>query len=128
MRGCTCHGLALCSQCATLAARAGVIPPLLDSSRQLSEAVFQAAVIELAKQHGWLCWHAYSAKKSAAGYPDLTLAKAGYPLICAELKTDTGQLTRAQQAWLAAIEGSTGVVSAVWRPAQWSEIVERLRG
>lgn len=95
---------------------------------QLSEAVFQAAVIELAKASGWMVWHAYSAKKSAAGYPDLTLARAGCPLICAELKTDTGQLTKAQQAWLAALAGSTGVVSAVWRPSMWEEICRELRG
>jgi VRR-NUC domain len=94
----------------------------------VSEKAFQAAVVRVAKEAGYLCWHAYSAKKSAAGYPDLTLAKAGVPLILAELKTDTGELTRAQEAWLAALAGSTGVVAATWRPSMWEEICRELRG
>jgi VRR-NUC domain len=137
MRGCRCRGLTLCAQCTTLAQRAGVLPPLLDSSRQLSEAVFQAAVIELAKASGWMVYFTKDSRRSPSGFPDLVLApdpsQAGAhpqerPLYAVELKTDTGQLSQAQEAWLTALQGSTGVVSAVWRPSQWTEIVEQLRG
>jgi hypothetical protein len=109
------------------AAQAGVIPPLLDSSKQLSEAAFMAAVVRLAKQHGWMVYHTWSSKKSPEGFPDLVCARAGSPLLAIETKTDTGQVTKAQQAWLEALGQCTGVVSEVWRPAMLREVVERLR-
>ena len=93
----------------------------------VSEAVFQGAVLRLAKQSGWMAYHTWSSKKSPEGFPDLVLAKAGQPLYVCELKTDTGIVSQAQQAWLEALAGCTGVVGEVWRPAQLSEIVERLR-
>lgn len=123
MRGCTCRGLTLCPWCAQLAARAGVIPPLLDSSKQLSEAAFMAAVVRLAREHGWLFYHTYSSKKSAPGYFDCTLAKAGQPLVLAELKAATGTLTIEQQQWYETVQQATGVESYIWRPAD----VERIR-
>ena len=95
---------------------------------QVTEAVFQTAIRRLAQQHGWLYYHTYLSKKSAEGYPDVTLAKIGAPLILAELKTITGQLTKAQEAWLEALAGSTGVVSCVWRPTDLEAIVKLLRG
>jgi hypothetical protein len=93
----------------------------------VSEKAFQAAVIRLAKQHGWMAYHTWSSKRSPEGFPDLVLAKAGYPLYMVELKTDTGQVTPAQQAWLDALGGCTGVVAEVWRPADLDAIVTRLR-
>jgi hypothetical protein len=139
MRGCTCHGLTLCAWCQALAARAvgsgvagsrgldgGDTPAI--ARPHLSEAAWQAAVIELAKTCGYLVYFTKDSRRSPSGYPDICCAKAGAPLILAELKTDTGQLTRAQEAWLAALAGSTGVVSAVWKPSMWTEIVEQLRG
>jgi hypothetical protein len=45
-----------------------------------------------------------------------------------ELKTDVGQLTQAQEAWLAALAGSTGVVAATWRPSMGEDICRTLRG
>jgi hypothetical protein len=131
MRGCTCRGLTLCPQCAQLAARAGVIPPLLDSAHQLSEAAFMAAVVRLARAHGWtFAYHTYRSTKSLGGFPDLILChqEPGHVCYAIELKTDTGQVTPAQAAWLEALAGCTGVVAECWRPRDLQEIVERLRG
>jgi hypothetical protein len=126
MRGCTCRGPLLCLRCASLAQRAGVLaPPVVPV---VSEAAFQAAVIKLAKDCGYLVYFTKDSRRSPSGYPDLCCAKAGAPLILAELKTDVGACTKAQEAWLAALAGSTGVVAATWRPSQWSEIVTMLRG
>lgn len=94
----------------------------------ISEEVFQAAVIRLAKQYGWLVYFTKDSRRSPSGYPDLTLAKVGQPLYTVELKTDTGIVSKAQAAWLEALGGCTGVVPEVWRPARLQEIVERLRG
>jgi hypothetical protein len=104
----------------------------------VSEKAFMSAVVRLAKQHGWLCYHTWSSKKSPEGFPDLILApgpdwQQRHPgqtpvLYAIELKTDTGQLTPAQAAWLEALGQCTGVVSEVWRPADLDAIVQRLRG
>lgn len=107
---------------AALVRRAQPGPPVL------AEAVFQAAVVQLAKDCGWLVYFTKDSRKSPSGYPDLTCAKAGQPLVIAELKTDTGQVTPAQAAWLEALAGCTGVVAEVWRPRDMEEIMQRLRG
>ena len=59
----------------------------------ISEAAFQAAIIRLARQNNYLYYHTHNSKRSPEGFPDLVLAKAGAPLLCIELKTDTGQVT-----------------------------------
>ena len=93
-----------------------------------SEQAFQAAVVRLARQHGWLCWHAYSAKKSVPGYPDLTLAKVGRPVLFAELKVPGGHVTLQQQAWLDALTLADGKQVHVWVPDNWPLIEARLKG
>jgi hypothetical protein len=101
---------------------APVVPP------PLTEAVFMQAVVRLARQHGWLCWHAYSARKSVPGYPDLTLAKAGQPVLFAELKVPGGHVTLQQQAWLDALTLADGKQVHVWVPDNWPLIEARLKG
>jgi hypothetical protein len=94
----------------------------------VSEAAFMQAVVKLARQQQYLVYHTYTSKRSPEGFPDLICARAGSPLLAIETKTDTGQPTAAQAAWLEALGGCTGVVAEVWRPAQLQEIVGRLRG
>jgi hypothetical protein len=107
-----------------------VIPPLLDSSKQLSEAAFMAAVARLARQHGYMAYHTWSSKKSPEGFPDLILCHKdpGHVCYAIECKRDGGHVTPAQAAWLEALGQCTGVVSEVWRPADLDAIVQRLRG
>lgn len=106
MRGCTCHGLVLCAWCAQLAARAGVLAP--PEAPALSEKAFQAAIVRLAKQHGWYVFHPTIAKKSVPGYPDLTCVHPDKHLaLWAELKVDTAQPTLQQWHWLRALEQVT---------------------
>jgi hypothetical protein len=97
----------------------------------VSEKAFQAAVLRVAKAAGWtFAYHTYRSTKSMSGFPDLVLCHRdpGGPLYAVELKTDTGQLTKAQEAWLQALAGSTGVVAATWRPSMWEDICQKLRG
>ena len=81
------------------------------------ESAFQNTVLELAKIHGWICYHTHDSRRSERGFPDLVLAKGGVVLF-AECKTDTGKLTNDQIAWLLATHG------VIWRPKHW-EIIER---
>jgi hypothetical protein len=92
----------------------------------VSEAAFQAAVVRVAKDCGWDVWHPYSAKRSAPGYFDLTIAKAGQPIILSELKTATGVVTIEQQHWYDTVRQATGVECYIWRPDDMAEIVEKL--
>ena len=84
---------------------------------------------DLARRLGWLEYHPYRSERSREGFPDLTLCRTGpyvYPrLIFAELKTETGRLTREQRSWLSALARMPGVEAYVWRPSMW-ETVKRV--
>lgn len=92
----------------------------------VSEKVFQAQVIEVARLTGWLCYHSWTSIHSEPGYPDLTLVRPdGSGLIFAELKTERGRITASQSRWLDALRAN-GVAAPVWRPHDIDEILERL--
>jgi hypothetical protein len=95
----------------------------------MAEHVWQAAVMRLLKDAGYLAFHVHDSRRSPSGWPDVAAIKpTGGTLYLCELKTDTGQLTAAQAAWLEALGQCTGVVAEIWRPAMLQEICERLRG
>jgi hypothetical protein len=126
MRGCTCHGLALCPQCAALAARAGVLAPVVPA---VSEKAFMAAVVRLAREHGWLCYHVHDSRRSLPGYPDLTLVHPTRHVgIWAELKVEGGVVTLQQAHWIAALGQVRETAAFVWTPEDWPRIEERLKG
>ena len=91
----------------------------------MSEADFQRAVIDMARLHRWLVYHTQDSRRSAPGFPDLTMVRDG-KVIFAELKTDKGQLTEDQYLWLIELEAAQ-VKVFVWRPSDWREIEEILR-
>jgi hypothetical protein len=89
-----------------------------------------SAVVRLAREAGYtFAYHTYRSTKSLGGFPDLILChqEPGHVCYAIECKTDTGQVTKAQQAWLEALGQCTGVVSEVWRPSALDTIIERLR-
>ena len=95
----------------------------------ISEAAFMAAVVRLARQYGWEhVYHTYRSTRSPSGFPDLILCHKdpGHVCYAIECKTDTGQVTPAQQAWLEALGGCTGVVAEVWRPSDMENICLKL--
>jgi hypothetical protein len=104
-----------------------------------TEAQFQAAVIDVARLHGWRVHHARPARTAAGwrtpitgdvGFPDLVLAHPRRGLIIAEIKTQTGRLSGDQEAWLIALSAATRrqerVRVCLWRPSDWEAIVARL--
>ena len=97
----------------------------------MDEKAFQSAVVRLARQFGWRVYFTWSSMHSPAGYPDLTMcrpASNGQPgrLIFAELKTDRGKLTPAQEEWLADLR-AVGAEAHCWRPSDVDTIAEVLR-
>jgi hypothetical protein len=99
---------------------------LLAGLPAMSEKGFAATLKELAVMLGWEWFHVYDSRRSAAGWPDVTLVRPPR-LIIAELKTDDGRLTPAQEKWLALLKCVPGISVFVWRPRDWPKIVEILQ-
>lgn len=102
----------------------------------MTEKQLQDAIVDAATKVGWLAYHTFDSRRSAAGFPDLVLVKAPR-LIFAELKTADGALTDDQVVWSAALLMVSQVVRSLvddavwadraplvswhlWRPADWS--------
>lgn len=140
MHGCTCLGMTLCPQCQAWEryAIAGTRPapaPFDDVRMMVSvqagadeaEASFQARVLRLARQHGWLCYHTRDSRGSTEGFPDLVMVRES--IIFAELKTRTGKLTAEQTRWLHMLShtGEPGCVEVyLWRANDWPLVEARL--
>ena len=95
----------------------------------VSEKVWQSTCLRLLTQHGCMTYHTFDSRRSPAGFPDIVAVHEtpGRALLAIECKTDTGQVTPAQAAWLEALAGTSGVVAEVWRPKDLETICARLR-
>lgn len=113
---------------------------------KMSEKAFQAQVVAMANIFGWLVFHQPEAfqrcpkcgherihhpKDCDAGFPDLVMARSAR-VIFAELKTEKGKVSDAQQGWIDALGGVTcnnwdeGPEVYLWRPSDIDEIEEKL--
>lgn len=93
---------------------------------KISERVFQSQVLQLCKWLGLLAYHTHDSRRSQPGYPDLTIV-GPCGVVFAELKTETGRVSPAQQQWLDAL-AAAGLDAYVWRPSHLHDgvIQERL--
>ena len=103
---------------------------------QVSEADWQAQVIDLARLYRWRVHHCRPAQRQSGGwstpisgdpgFPDLVLVRSGR-VIFAELKRDTAasRMTAAQAGWRDALVGSA-VLWFCWRPRHLDEVREVL--
>lgn len=100
---------------------------------RFTEAHFQQQVMNLATLHDWSTYHAPDNRPGrngrvqtvVAGWPDLTLVR-GESLIFAELKTQTGRVSKAQERWLETLGRVPGVETYLWRPSDLDAIHARL--
>ncbi len=86
-----------------------------------SEEAFQSQVVELAIYTGWKVYHTHDSRRSAAGYPDLTMVRRGRVLF-AELKKEDGETTPEQLEWLVALGAGYGVECYLWKPSEFEDI------
>lgn len=109
-------------------------------NRAMSEAQWQATVIDLARTLGWACLHINDSRKEivdhathqrrlvgdrdAAGLPDWLLVRER--VVWAELKRQTGVTSARQREVLGALERAGSEVY-VWRPSDWPEVERVLR-
>jgi hypothetical protein len=95
---------------------------------RVTEAAWQAQVVQLARTLGYHTYHTHDSRHSAAGFPDLVLVRGprGPRLVFAELKAEHGRVTAAQQQWIDVL-AAAGAEAHVWRPSDWDRVVEVLR-
>jgi hypothetical protein len=92
---------------------------------EISEAEWSGLIVATAKFQGWSVYHTLNSKGSTPGFPDLVMVRPP-ELLIVELKTERGQVTKAQQEWLDLFAGCD-VEIACWRPSQWADVEVRLR-
>ena len=85
-----------------------IASPILGAA--MSERDLQGHVLAIARVRNWLCFHPFDSRRSEWGWPDLAMARRGVVLF-AELKSATGRLTPAQEAWAAELPNWH-----LWRP------------
>jgi len=93
---------------------------MAEASLEIKEKAFEQQVHNLARSLGWLYYHTWRSKFSEPGFPDCVLVKGGRT-IYAELKTEKGKVTTAQQQWLDALAAAGNEVY-LWRPSDYEEI------
>lgn len=94
---------AVAAQDARNAAGGILITPPAPPSPQISEAMFQALILDIAGWLGWTHYHTRDSRGSNPGWPDLVLVRerAGMParILFREIKTSRGRLTQEQARW-----------------------------
>lgn len=91
-----------------------------------SEKQWSQVVVDYASIQGWLVYRTFNSRHSPSGFPDLTLVR-GARLIIAELKTETGRLSKSQKTWLERLGGVPGVETyGPWRPSDWETVRDLL--
>jgi hypothetical protein len=92
----------------------------------MTEKEWLAQVRELAETLGWWCYHPYLSIHSPRGWPDLALCRPPR-LILAELKRETGELSKSQVPVIELLRQCPGVEVYVWRPSDFDEVARVLR-
>jgi hypothetical protein len=125
---------AVCLPCPhAIAANAPRMAATPSLPKDLTERVFQARVMQIARDCGWgPIYHTADSRKSAPGFPDIVMTRRGNDpanpsrLLFAELKTMRGRVSDEQQEWIDALL-ATGSECYTWRPSDLAEIERVLR-
>jgi hypothetical protein len=84
------------------------------------EADWQLRVTDLCDLLGLKWHHETDSRKSKEGFPDLVICGPG-GVIFAELKTEKGKVSKAQDEWLSALSVAS-MLAVVWRPSDWVDV------
>ena len=91
----------------------------------MTEKDFQAQLVALVDMLGGLAYHTYDSRRSAHGFPDLTIVTRDRRLIFAELKVAKRQPTDHQWAWLRALPNHQAYL---WRDTDWDAAARIIQG
>lgn len=96
---------------------------------KMTEKQFRQMIYDAARLLSYRVYFTWTSIHSPAGFPDLVLCKPRSTgdgrVIFAELKTDKGKVTPAQQAWIDDL-AAAGMEAVVWRPADIDAILATL--
>jgi len=93
------------------------------TARNMSEKELSQLVADFAESLGWFVYRTWNSRNSPSGFPDIVAVETNTGgrqarIICAELKTERGELTEAQARWLDGLH-NTGVEAYLWRSSDW---------
>jgi len=91
----------------------------------MTEKELDAMIRDAATMLDWKRYHTHRSDRSPAGFPDLVLAHPAGGVIFAELKSDRGRLTPAQQEWADVLAAAGAEVWVVY-PKDLEAFVNRL--
>ena len=120
--------LVTCDGCLRAMRRAAQVTQPIDPSLLVPERDFQGSIVALARRCGFLAYHTHDSRRSAAGYPDLTLVHPERHIgVWLELKSWGKEPTVEQRQWLHALNLATQWEARVITPDDWSWVVARLQ-
>ena len=93
----------------------------------LTEKDLQASIVEAARWFRWHVFHPFDSRRSAAGWPDLSMVHPDYGIVFAELKREGKHPTSEQVRVLAALARWNSQVY-VWRPSNLTDVISYLQG
>lgn len=99
----------------------------------ISEASFLQQIKSLAFMYGWVVHHSQPSMTrtgryittGSTGFPDIVMVHQERGLIFAELKTEKGKTSKAQDLWLRSLNPHAECY--LWRPSDLDFISQRLR-
>ena len=94
--------------------------------REIKEAAYQRMVVDLLTMYRFRVFHTYDSRRSAPGFPDV-IATDGQRLFVWEFKTERGQVSPDQEAWIVALR-PFATDARVVRPSDWDELVAIITG
>lgn len=111
-------------------------PPRMRLAAGMTEAEWQALVVDIARAHGWLVAHfrpslersgrwSTAVAADGAGFPDLCLARER--VVFVELKGQRGRLRPEQERWREVLLRA-GAEAYVWRPSDEPTVWRVLAG
>lgn len=93
----------------------------------MTERELMQAASDLARSRGWLVFHAFDSRRSEPGLPDLLCVRDGR-LLAIECKSAKGRVTKAQRAWLHALDAVRDATAIILRPGDtYDELADLLR-
>jgi len=93
----------------------------------VTEAEFQAAILEMAQRLGWLCYHVYDSRRSVPGFPDIVAVHPVHGVVFLELKTVKGRVRPEQKRWVDMLN-TAGQRAYIVRPTDIDFLEAMFRG
>lgn len=96
-------------------------------TNEVTERQLQDTIVRMATLLGWTHYHTYDSRRSAHGYPDLTMFHPYHGVLFLELKRERGRVSAHQQYWINGLR-SAGANAFIVRPSMMDAVEAALNG